>query len=144
MKRLVFAGLAALALTAGVMALLLALPAPRSDVDGGVLLILDRTELYKGQRTFTYTIVNGLDERINFGEPYDIQIYRNGEWKSVEWMRDRAWILILHVLEPRSSFSRVVELPEEVELGRYRLVKEVMVERKGEEITLTAEFEVLG
>lgn len=139
-----YGGLAAVVLTAGVMAVLFFLPLPGAERDVEVLLTLSKTELYRGERTLTYTIVNDSRYVVSFGEPYDIQIKRDGEWVSVEWMRDRAWILILHVLEPRSSFSRVVELPEEVELGRYRLVKEVMVERTGEEITLTAEFEVLG
>ncbi|MEM0384279.1 MAG: hypothetical protein QXH52_04680 [Candidatus Caldarchaeum sp.] len=144
MKPLFYGGLAAVVLTAGVMAVLFFLPLPGAERDVEVLLTLSKTELYRGERTLTYTIVNDSRYVVSFGEPYDIQIKRDGEWVSVEWMRDRAWILILHVLEPRSSFSRVVELPEEVELGRYRLVKEVMVERTGEEITLTAEFEVLG
>ncbi|MEM2973300.1 MAG: hypothetical protein QXX19_02975, partial [Candidatus Caldarchaeum sp.] len=126
MKPLFYGGLAAVVLTAGVMAVLFFLPLPGAERDVEVLLTLSKTELYRGERTLTYTIVNDSRYVVSFGEPYDIQIKRDGEWVSVEWMRDRAWILILHVLEPRSSFSRVVELPEEVELGRYRLVKEVM------------------
>ncbi|MDW7978273.1 MAG: hypothetical protein RMK31_08395 [Candidatus Caldarchaeum sp.] len=111
---------------------------------GEVLLRLEKTELYKGQRTLTYTIINNSPDVISFGEPYDIQIRKNGEWASAEWMKDYVWIMILHMLRPGESFSRVVELPENVELGRYRLVKEVMVEATGKNIVLTAEFEVLA
>lgn len=108
----------------------------------GVLLILDKTEL-RGERSFSYTIVNEARGSISFGGAYDIQIRRGGEWVSVEWMRDRYWILILLRLKPGESLSRTVELPEDVEPGTYRLVKEVTLDDTGERITLTAEFRVV-
>lgn len=106
-----------------------------------VLLILDKTELYKGQRTLTYTIVNNTPETIGFGEPYDIQKKQDGEWVSVEWMKDRVWTAIYHYLESGKSFSRKVELPVDIEPGDYRLVKEVDV--GGGKRVLVAEFTVL-
>ncbi|MEM1943745.1 MAG: hypothetical protein QXY50_04090 [Candidatus Caldarchaeum sp.] len=144
MKPLVYGGLAAVVLTAGVIAVLFFLPLPGADRDGEVLLTLSKTELYRGERTLTYTIVNDSRYVVSFGEPYDIQIKRDGEWVSVEWMRDRAWIMIMHMLDPGKAFSREVELPQDVEPGSYRLVKEVMVEETGRRIVLTADFEVLG
>lgn len=106
-----------------------------------IFLVLDKTELYKGQRTLTYTIINNTPETIGFGEPYDIQKKQDGEWASVEWMKDRAWILIYYNLEPGKSLSKRVELPVDIEPGDYRLVKEVDV--GGEKRVLTATFTVL-
>ncbi|MEM0348765.1 MAG: hypothetical protein QXE96_00430 [Candidatus Caldarchaeum sp.] len=106
-----------------------------------VLLILDKTELYKGQRTLTYTVVNNTPETIGFGEPYDIQKKQDGEWVSVEWMKDRVWIAIYYNLESGKSLSKQVELPVDIEPGDYRLVKEVDV--GGEKRVLVAEFTVL-
>ncbi len=106
-----------------------------------VFLVLDKTELYRGQRTLTYTVINKTPETIGFGEPYDIQKKQDGEWVSVEWMKDRVWILIYYSLEPGESFSKKVELPMDVEAGDYRLVKEVDV--GGEKRVLTATFTVL-
>lgn len=134
--------LVAAAFLTGVI-VMLGLMAPAADADGKIRLVLDKTELYKDQRKITYTIVNDSRHIISFGAPYDIQINRNGEWVSAEWMKDRVWIMILYTLEPGKSFSAVAELPDDVELGRYRLVKKVMVEGTGEEIFLTAEFTVL-
>ncbi|MEM4314978.1 MAG: hypothetical protein QXI97_01520 [Nitrososphaerota archaeon] len=108
------------------------------------MLTLSKTELYRGERTLTYTIANDSRYVVSFGEPYDIQIKKNGEWVSVEWMKDRVWILILYMLEPGQVFSRVVELPQDVETGTYRLVKEVVVEATGEKTVLTAEFKVVS
>ncbi len=135
----------ALGCSAVVAGLLIALNAASVKKGSGeVLLILDRTELHKGQRTLKYTVVNKLQERIGFGEPYDIQKLCNGEWISVEWMKDRVWILILYTLMPGESFSRVVELPENIEPGEYRLVKEVMVGEDERKVVLTAGFTVLS
>ncbi|MEM1946426.1 MAG: hypothetical protein QXG69_00290 [Candidatus Caldarchaeum sp.] len=144
MKLLVYGGLAAVVLTAGLLVVLFFLPLPRDERDGEVLLTLSKTELYRDERTLTYTIVNDSRYVVSFGEPYDIQIKKNGEWVSVEWMKDRVWILILYMLEPGQVFSRKVELPQDVETGTYRLVKEVMVEATGEKMVLTAEFEVVS
>ncbi len=135
----------ALGAAASVAGLLIALnAAPVKQGGGEVLLILDRNELYKGQRTLTYTVVNKLQEKISFGEPYDIQQLRNGEWVSVEWMKDHVWIMILYTLSPGESFSRVVELPEDIEPGEYRLVKEVMVGEYERKVVLTFGFTVLS
>lgn len=115
---------------------------PAGGSGEGVVLILDRTEL-RGDRKLTYTIVNRSEREISFGEPYDVQIRRGGEWVSVEWMRDRVWIAILYSLKPGESFSRQVELPDDVEPGTYRIVKEVMFSDSGERLTLMAEFVVV-
>ncbi|MEM4273721.1 MAG: hypothetical protein QW420_05120 [Candidatus Caldarchaeum sp.] len=144
MKPLVYGGVAAAVLAAGLTVMLFFLPFPRADRGGEVLLTLSKTELYRGERTLTYTIVNDSRYVVSFGEPYDIQIKKNGEWVSVEWMKDRVWILVLYMLEPGQVFSRVVELPQDVEAGTYRLVKEVVVEASGERMVLTAEFEVVS
>ncbi|MEM4342349.1 MAG: hypothetical protein QXI19_06940 [Candidatus Caldarchaeum sp.] len=141
MKPLVYGGVAAAVLAAGLTVMLFF---PRADRGGEVLLTLSKTELYRGERTLTYTIVNDSRYVVSFGEPYDIQIKKNGEWVSVEWMKDRVWILVLYMLEPGQVFSRVVELPQDVEAGTYRLVKEVVVEASGERMVLTAEFEVVS
>lgn len=123
-------------LVAGVV--LLGTIASPLDTNGKIILFLDKTELYKGQRTISYTIINNSGDTISFGAPYDIQIKHNGEWVSAEWMKDLAWIMILYVLESGKSFSAILELPEDIEPGTYRLVKEVMIEDSGDKIVLTA------
>lgn len=139
----VLAGLAAV-LTAGVVAMGLMTIAGKDDVGRGVTLVLDKTELYKGDRTLTYTIVNNSPHTIAFGAPYDIQINKNGQWITPEWMKDLVWIMILYTLEPGKTFSQTIELPEDIEPGHYRLVKEVMIESIDAKLTLTAEFEVIA
>ncbi|MEM4417538.1 MAG: hypothetical protein QXD32_05725 [Nitrososphaerota archaeon] len=132
------AGVTALAATSLIIAVGFVM---RTTSNQGVMLILDRTKLYSGQHTLKYTIVNNLEEPISFGAAYDVQMLRDGEWVSVEWMKDRVWILIYYSLEPGKSFSNKVELPMNVEAGDYRLVKEVDV--GGEKRVVTATFTVL-
>ncbi len=108
----------------------------------GVVLSLDKTEL-RGDRELTYTIVNWSQREISFGEPYDVQVLKDGRWVSTEWMRDKVWIMVLYTLRPGESFSRAIHLPTDVEPGVYRLVKEVTVVETGERLVLTAEFMVL-
>ncbi|MDJ0274701.1 MAG: hypothetical protein QXP81_07515 [Nitrososphaerota archaeon] len=114
------------------------------DRGQGVLLKLDKTEL-RGERTLTYTLVNGAGSEgdVCFGEPYDVQILKDDSWATAEWMRDRVWIAILWRLKPNESFSRQVQLPDDVKPGTYRLVKEVQFCDSGQRLTLTAEFVVL-
>ncbi|GBC69027.1 hypothetical protein HRbin01_00718 [archaeon HR01] len=135
------AGVTALAATSLIIAVGFVMRTPSNQ---GVMLILDRTELYSGQHTLKYTIVNNLEEPISFGAAYDVQMLRDGDWVSVEWMKDRVWIMVLYTLRSGESFSGLAELAEDVEPGRYRLVKEVTAENTGRKITLTAEFEVLN
>ncbi|MCS6784860.1 MAG: hypothetical protein NZ581_06670 [Candidatus Caldarchaeum sp.] len=139
----VLVGMAAV-LTAGVAVMGLLTVADKDGDRHGVALVLDKSELYKNQRTLTYTIVNNSPDVISFGAPYDIQIKKNGEWVQVEWMKDLVWIMILYTLEPGKSFSQTIELPKDIEPGHYRLVKEITVEKTGGKMVLTAEFEVIG
>ncbi len=115
---------------------------PAGGRDVGVVLSLDKTEL-RGDRELTYTIVNESQREISFGEPYDVQVLKDGRWVSTEWMRDKVWIMVLYTLRPGESFSRAIYLPTDVEPGVYRLVKEVTVVETGERLVLTAEFMVL-
>lgn len=138
---LVLVVLAAVLLVAGVA--VMGLMASPGNMDGGVALVLDKTELYRGQRTLTYTIVNNSGENISFGAMYDVQIRRNGEWVQVDWIKDRVWILALFTIGPGKSFNGVVELPADAEVGSYRLLKEVTFEKTGRKVVLEAFFEVL-
>jgi len=116
---------------------------PPTEETREIVLILDRTEL-RGERLLHYKIINRVNGSISFGEPYDIQLRRDGAWESVEWLRDRVWIAILWRLEPGQSISRPVELPVDIEAGTYRLVKEVILDDSGEKVALTAVFWVLS
>jgi len=132
----------AVALVAGVA--VMGLMAQPSKMNGQVSLILDKTELRGNERTITYTIVNNSGEKISFGAMYDVQIRRDGEWVRVDWIRDRVWILVLYMLEPGQSFDGVVELPDDVEVGTYRVLKEISFEETGRKMVLEAKFQVLG
>jgi len=115
---------------------------PTAGRDVGIVLSLDKTEL-RGDRELTYTIVNRSQREISFGEPYDVQVLKEGRWVSTEWMREKVWIVILYTLRPGESISRTIDLPPDVEPGLYRIVKEVTVVETGEKLVLTAEFAVL-
>lgn len=110
------------------------------DEEKGVRLTLSTATVRRGVRSIEYTIRNGRDGPIYFGAPYDVQRFQGGRWTSVEWMKDRSWIMILYSLGPGESMTLTVDLPEDVEPGCYRLVKTVMLRDFGDELVLAATF----
>lgn len=114
------------------------------DESEGVRLQLTPAVVRRGETKPEYMIINGGSEIVYFGEPYDIQRLEGGKWVSVEWMKGRAWIMVMHMLQPGKTFKREVELPNEVEPGCYRLVKRVTIEAPvPKTLNLTANFTVI-
>ncbi|MCS7095248.1 MAG: hypothetical protein NZ988_05540 [Thaumarchaeota archaeon] len=139
MRRLVLVGLI-VALAVMLMGTLMAVNLDRGGAGGGpcadrlgfderngVTLTLRPAFVGSGVRSIEYTIVNRRSEPVYFGAPYDVQKFTDGKWVTVEWMKDRVWIMILYSLNSGGSMTLTVELPEDIEPGCYRLVKEVML-----------------
>ncbi|MDW8073999.1 MAG: hypothetical protein RMJ28_07195 [Nitrososphaerota archaeon] len=115
------------------------------DEKNGLQLILDSTTVKRGVEALGYKVVNNRGDTVVLGEMYTVQHMVDGSWVTPEWMRERVFISIAYTLGPGESLSRVIELPEDIEPGRYRVIKEVIVERVGspdEKIELVAYFTV--
>ncbi len=95
---------------------------------GTVLLHLDK-EIYHPNDTVTITLRSLRTGIVQFGTPFVVQRFEDGNW--VEVPLDRFWRLNLIVLGPggafRQSFTPAQDFFETPRPGRYRVVKEVQV-----------------
>jgi len=115
---------------------------------GTVVLHLDK-EIYHPNDTATITLRSLRTGKVQFGTPFGVQRFEDGNW--VEVPLDRLWTLNLIVLGPgrafRQSFVPAGDFLETPETGRYRVVKEIQVGRIHhgatlETQTLYAEFRI--
>jgi hypothetical protein len=126
---------------------------------GTVILCLDQ-ESYRPDETVTLTIRSLRTGTVQFGTPFVIQRFEDGDWVDVSfglsWIdmpegRLAVWTLPLIVLGPgqayRQSFRPAEHFFEGSKTGKYRVVKEVQVgmihagaSRKTQ--VLTAEFRI--
>ena len=116
-------------------------------------MVLDNSTYHPGE-TLTLTIVNKGSERLIAGAFYRLYCLENGRWKEIP--TGFSFTGIGYGIEPGQSWSQAVPLRverngklEPLEPGRYRIEKTVMIDRgrssrRSEEITLSAEFEVVG
>jgi len=106
---------------------------------GTVILRLDQ-ETYHPDDTVTLTIRSLRTGSVQFGTPFKIQRFEDGDWVDVPfglgWVdmpegRSAVWTSNLIVLSPgqayRHSFSPAEHFFEGSKSGRYRVVKEVRV-----------------
>ncbi len=95
---------------------------------GTVLLHLDK-EIYHPNDTVTITLRSLRTGKVQFGTPFVVQRFEDGNW--VEVPLDRLWTLQLIVIIPggafRQSFIPARDFFETPRPGRYRVVKEVQV-----------------
>ncbi|WP_456452846.1 immunoglobulin-like domain-containing protein [Thermococcus sp.] len=118
-----------------------------------IAMVLDNSTYHPGE-TLTLTIVNNGSERLIAGAFYRLYRLENGRWKEIP--TGFSFTGIGYGIEPGQSWSQAVPLRverngklEPLEPGRYRIEKTVMIDRgrssrRIEEITLSAEFEVVG
>jgi hypothetical protein len=97
-------------------------PAPESPSSErrGVVLRLDRDSLHPGE-TLTLTIENRTRRRLEYGVAYRLEHFVDGDWRWIN--RDSAFILLLKIVEPGKREREQIQLPGDVEPGRYRIVK---------------------
>jgi hypothetical protein len=115
---------------------------------GTVAFHLDK-ETYRPNETVTITLRSLRTGKVQFGTPFGVQRFEDGNW--VEVPLDRVWTLELIGLLPglafRQSFTPADDFSETPKPGRYRVVKEIQVGRIHhgatlETQTLYAEFRI--
>lgn len=113
--------------------------ADTTDNDPTELLI--EKEKYSNNETMTLTIVNRSTGQLSFGRSYSIQQFSDGEWQ--DYPLNLFFTMDLILLQPGKTFEQLVQL-EELETGRYRITKKVMVEDTNTTFELSNEFEITG
>ncbi|MCD6373264.1 MAG: hypothetical protein J7L37_06950 [Thermococcus sp.] len=123
-----------------------------------VLMVLDR-EVYHAGETATLTIINNGSETLLVGVAYKLYRLEGGEWREVPL--GLTFTMIGYMIPPGGNWSQriglVTSVKGESELGtlaplppgKYRIEKTVTIDRgrcrtRSDEITLSAEFEVVG
>jgi hypothetical protein len=115
---------------------------------GTVAFHLDK-ETYGPSETVTITLRSLRTGKVQFGTPFEVQRFEDGNW--VEVPLDRLWtfdiIVLLAGKAVRQSFIPAEDFFETPKPGRYRVVKEIQVGRIHygatlETQTLHAEFHI--
>lgn len=94
---------------------------PPPSEQRGVTLQLDRERAAPGE-TLELTIENRTSNRLEYGVAYRLERRTSDGWRWVN--RDAAFILILKVIEPGHRDREEIQLQDDLEPGRYRIVKE--------------------
>jgi hypothetical protein len=105
----------------------------------GVVLSLDRDNPHAGD-TIQLTVENRTDTRLEYGVVYRLEHFVDGEWRWVN--RDAAFILLLKVAEPGAREREKIRLSDDLEPGRYRIVKEFTARPGGREVRASVEFTI--
>ena len=111
-------------------------PAPEQK-QRGVVLRLDRDVANAGD-TLRLTVVNNTPARLEYGLMYRLEHFVEGDWRWIN--RDSAFALILKLAEPGAREREEIHLPNDLEPGRYRIVKEFTAANR--ELRASVEFEV--
>jgi len=116
-------------------------------------MVLDRS-VYSVGDSLTLTIINDGNEPLLVGAFYRLYRFENGKWKSIS-----TGITVTGIgyqIGPGQNWSQTIPLMvarngklEPLPPGRYRIEKTVIIDRGrcgrgSDEITLSAEFEVVG
>ena len=104
-----------------------------------IVLELDRETAQPGD-VLELTIDNRTPTRWEYGAAYRLERRTDDGWRWVN--RDQAFILLLKVLEPRAREREEIGLPDDLEPGRYRIVKSFTDPAAGEETRAKATFTV--
>ena len=120
---------------------------------GTVVMVLDRNTYHVGG-SLTLTIINRGNRTLLVGSDYELYRLENGSWKKVE--TGLTFTMKGYMIPPGGNWSQRVPLVvrtdgtiEQLPPGRYRIVKTALFENgkysiRQKEITLSAEFEVIG
>ena len=120
---------------------------------GTAVMRLDK-EVYHAGDGLTLTIINTGSETLLVGSFYRLYRLEDGRWKELDL--GFSFTGIGYTIPPGGNWSQVVPLvryvsakPEPLPPGRYRIVKSLTIDRgrcgsRSDEITLSAEFEVVG
>lgn len=116
-------------------------PAEESASEPGASVHLETEhEVYDPSVTgYTYFITNGTGEILEFGEPYGLQRWENGQWQDLTMKSNSGFNAIGYALQPGGSMALTFGFglfKENPRAGFYRLVKPI-----GDE-TYYAEFEL--
>ncbi|WP_144244847.1 immunoglobulin-like domain-containing protein [Thermococcus eurythermalis] len=120
------------------------------------LMVLDR-EVYHAGETATLTIINNGSETLLVGVAYRLYRLEGGKWREIPL--GLTFTMIGYMIPPGGNWSQRIRLAtkrestvgtlEPLPPGKYRIEKTVLIYREGfrtgnDEITLSAEFEVVG
>ncbi len=120
---------------------------------GTAVMRLDKGT-YRVGDNLTLTIINTGSEPLIVGAFYRLYRLENERWKELDL--GFSFTGIGYAIPPRGNWSQVVPLvryvsakPEPLPPGRYRIVKSLTIDKgrcggRSDEITLSAEFEVVG
>ena len=120
---------------------------------GTAVMRLDKST-YRVGEILTLTITNTGSETLLVGSFYRLYRLEDGRWKELDL--GFSFTGIGYTIPPGGNWSQVVPLvryvsakPEPLPPGRYRIVKSLTIDRGrcgrgSDEITLSAEFEVVG
>ncbi|MGH2837155.1 MAG: immunoglobulin-like domain-containing protein [Thermoleophilaceae bacterium] len=114
-------------------------PKPPPEARRGVVLELDRDSAAAGE-TLELTVENHTPTRLEYGVAYRLERRTADGWRWVN--RDAAFILILKVVESGAREREDILLPEDLEPGRYRIVKSFTAPPTDREFRATVEFSV--
>ena len=114
---------------------------PPSSERGGVVLSLDRDSAHAGE-TLTLTVQNRTRWRLEYGLAYRLEHFVGGGWRWIN--RDAAFALILLVVERGEREREKIRLPDDLDPGRYRIVKSFRAPVADRELETSVEFTVAG
>jgi hypothetical protein len=114
-------------------------PKPPPEEDRRVVLELDRRTAAPGE-TLELTVVNRTRTRLEYGVAYRLERRTADGWRWVN--RDSAFILILKMAEPGAREREQIRLPQDLEPGRYRIVKTFDAPETGQSLRASVEFTV--
>jgi hypothetical protein len=128
-----------------------------SSTAGTAVIQLDK-EVYRAGENLTLTITNTGSEPIIVGGSYRLYRLENGSWKEIE--TGFTFTMIGWAIPPGGNWTQTVPLAIRVpdgafgklkplSTGRYRITKTALIDRgkcgsRSDEITLSAEFEIVG
>ena len=111
---------------------------PRPD-RRGVALLLDRDTAQPGD-TLRLTVENRTRTRLEYGLVYRLEHWTGERWRWIN--RDAAFALILKIAEPGAREHEDIGLPNDLEPGRYRIVKSFTAPATERRLTASVEFRV--
>jgi len=113
---------------------------PASD-SRGVVLSLDLASPHPGD-TLTLTVENNTRTRLEYGLVYRLEHFVEGDWRWIN--RDAGFALILKIVDAGKREREDIELPADLEPGRYRIVKSFTAPETGRQLDASVQFNVSG
>lgn len=96
---------------------------------------------YRSDNTLNLTIENEGPTNLMLGYFYEIELYKNGEWKQVPIKTK--FLAVGKILTPKQSFKQKISLEQLTGPGLYRILKEVDADGTDLSKILVVEFELV-